>query len=59
MNSINSILMVPDEPINEVVDDFLAELFQRAHDPEEVGSWNNDLVTRKISPMIVLGVCIG
>ncbi|CAJ0587206.1 unnamed protein product, partial [Mesorhabditis spiculigera] len=35
MNAINSILMVPDEPITCVIDDFIVELFQRAHDPEE------------------------
>ncbi|CAJ0950774.1 unnamed protein product, partial [Mesorhabditis belari] len=35
MNSINSILMVPDEPINVVLDEFLTELFRMAHDPEE------------------------
>ncbi|CAD6192567.1 unnamed protein product [Caenorhabditis auriculariae] len=35
MNCINCILMVNNDPINSVIDDFLHALFARAHDGEE------------------------
>ncbi|GMT14401.1 hypothetical protein PFISCL1PPCAC_5698, partial [Pristionchus fissidentatus] len=35
MNSINCILMVHDDPISSVIDQFLTELFARAHDDDQ------------------------
>ncbi|PAV64728.1 hypothetical protein WR25_20562 [Diploscapter pachys] len=35
MSCLNSILMVNNDPVNAIIDDFLAQLFARAHDPEE------------------------
>ncbi|XGW08867.1 hypothetical protein V3C99_011300 [Haemonchus contortus] len=34
MNSVNSILMINNDPINAVIDDFLQQLFGRAHDQD-------------------------
>ncbi|VDM57941.1 unnamed protein product [Angiostrongylus costaricensis] len=34
MNSVNSILMINNDPISVVIDDFLQQLFGRAHDQE-------------------------
>lgn len=36
MNSVNSILMINNEPINPIIDEFLTQLFARAHDDDEV-----------------------